>query len=450
MSVGPLAILDLSTAGFAATAPSHLTLVPGSALESFQLLIGERPIWTTRAVVVHGSAERIGARFTSSVLDLHHLRLGATIDGRLAVHAEQRARLPAEWRAAVADVCALLEDARLQMEDLERAETHDPLRRGDEEAKLFGALGAGWGRAYYDSIAQLHEMSKGLDERAAALGRSYAASMLMPLLGACPMHRRAYEKPLGYAGDYRLMELYFTTEYPGERLFGRFLHWISQNYTLGRTVVAREVVMREAAREALAKKGNGPVRILALAAGPAIELRRLLQETDHLARPVQLILLDQEPAAHESAHRHLMRVLLERHSGTLPVTVRCLHSSVRQLLKPQTPEDQHVLADTLADLDLIYSAGLYDYLPNPVASVLTRLLYERLRPGGRLLLGNLEETPDTTWIMEYVLGWTLLYRTEETMLRLADGIAPVSAPARITRDSTKQCLFLDLTRPVPT
>jgi extracellular factor (EF) 3-hydroxypalmitic acid methyl ester biosynthesis protein len=444
--VGPLALVDLSTSGFAATAPPELALAPGSVLEQFQLLVDGHPIWSGDAVVVHGSPERIGARFTSGVLDLHHLRLGATMDGRLAIHREQRERLPAEWRAAVADVRQLLEDARLEMDDLERSETHDPMRRADGEAQLFEALRARWGSAYYESLARLHEMSKGLDERATALGKGYAASMLMPLLGACSMHRRAYEKPLGYAGDYRLMELYFTREFAGEGLFGRFLHSIAQHYTLGRTVVAREVIMRDAVRAALDAEGEGPVRILALAAGPAIELRRLLRETRELRRPLELILLDQEPAAHESAHRELTRVLLEHHRGMLPVSVKCVHSSVRQLLKPQTPEDHAVLHDTLANVDLIYSAGLYDYLPQPVAASLTRLLYSKLCPSGRLLLGNLKETPDTTWIMDYVLGWTLLYRTEETLLSLAIGLSPLPSSAGITADDTRQCIFLDIRR----
>ena len=233
MFVGPLAVLDLSSAGLAAEAASQLALPPGSVLESFQLLVGDQIIWTGDAVIVHGSAERIGARFTSGVLDLHHLRLGATLDGRQAMHAEQRQRLPAQWRAAVADLRLMLEDARLEMEELERAETDDPLRRGDEEAKLFERMRAGWGSSFYAAAEELHVMSAGFDKRTAALGRSYASAMLMPMFMACPLHRRAYEKPLGYAGDYRMMELCFTRELGGEGLFGRFLHSVGQNYTLG-------------------------------------------------------------------------------------------------------------------------------------------------------------------------------------------------------------------------
>jgi extracellular factor (EF) 3-hydroxypalmitic acid methyl ester biosynthesis protein len=443
--VGPLQVLDLSAAGFAAASPQQLSLPPGSVLESFELLLGERTIWTGDAVVVHLSGDRIGGRFTSGVLDLQHLRVGATLEGRMSLLREQCERLPPEWRAAVGDLRQLLEDVRNEVEEFERGETGDPLQRLDEEGRLFDGLLGTWGKDYYAAIARLHAMSSGLDKRATVLGRAYASSMLMPILVACPMHRRAYEKPLGYAGDFRTIELYFARELVGEGLFGRFLHSVGQNYALSRTVIAREGVARAAVRAAAEAEGEGPVRVLALAAGPAIELRRLLDEVAPLRRPLELILLDQDRAAHETVHRHLTRVLLERPRGASSVTVQYLHSSVRQMVKPVTPDDHRMVAETLADLDLVYSMGLYDYLPDAVAANLTKLLYSRLRPNGRLLVGNLVETPDTTWLMEYVLGWSLVYRTEETMLRLADGLVPPPR-LRITRDATERCLFLDVTR----
>jgi extracellular factor (EF) 3-hydroxypalmitic acid methyl ester biosynthesis protein len=449
-SIGPIPVLDLSSTGFAASAAPQLAIAPGSVLESFELWLDGRAIWTGEAVVVHGGAERLGGRFTSGLLDLHGLRVGATLEGRLAIHREQRASLPAEWRAAVADLRLLLEEVRAELEDIERAETHDPLRRGQEEARLFDALRAGWGSSFYEAIGRLHEMSEGLDKRGVDLGRSYASSMLAGPLMACPLHRRAIEKPLGYAGDYRMMELFFASELSGEGLFGRFLHSVMQNYSLGRAVVAREAVMRTAVRSAIESEGDGPVRVLALAAGPAMELRRLLEETTELHRPVHLILLDQDPSAHQTAHSNLTRILFERHHGLLPVTVQCLHFSVRQLIRPQTLEERHVVHQVLSDLDLVYSAGLYDYLPEPVALRLTQRLYARLRHGGRLLLGNLVEAPDSTWMMRYVLDWILRYRTDETMLRLAEGLAPAPVDVGIARDTTGQCIFLDVRKPALT
>jgi extracellular factor (EF) 3-hydroxypalmitic acid methyl ester biosynthesis protein len=443
--VGPLPVIDLSTTGFAAQSLAGLAWAPGTTLEAFELLLGDRAIWSGEAVVVHGGDERVGARFTSGVLDLRHLRLEATLEGRLAILAEQRDLLPAEWRAAVGDLQHLLEAVRAELEDVERGEARDPMRRSEEEAVLFAGLSARWGTEFYAALAGLHEMSRGFDERTRAIGRGYACSMIMPLLMVCPLHRRAYEKPLGYAGDYRMMELFCANELSGEGLVGRFLHLIMQNYSLARAVRARQSVMHDAIRAAIDSDAHEAVRVLALAAGPAIELRRLLAETTEMRRPMHLILLDQDPSAHESAHQHLTRILLERHHGLLPVTVQCLHFSVRQLLKPSNADEEQVRS-SLADLDLIYSAGLYDYLPDLVATRLTRLLYGQLRAGGRLLMGNLVETPDSTWMLDYVLGWPLLYRTDESLMRLAQHLTPAPESVGIARDATGRCIFLDVTR----
>ena len=268
----------------------------------------------------------------------------------------------------------------------------------------------------------------------------------MPLLRACPFHRRAHDKPLGYAGDYRMMELHFAGEGTGEGLFGRFLHSIAQGYTLARAVAAREVVMRHAVRDVVQQATDAPARVLSLAAGPAIELARLLEEHG-VRRPTELLLLDQNRNAHENAHRRLTRVLVERYGGSLPVKVSCLHFSVRQLLRPQTPEDRAIVDTVLSNLDLVYCAGLFDYLSDPVARRLTHFTYDRLRPGGRLLLGNLVAAPDCDFMMEFVLDWPLCYRTGDELLRFAEGLAPAPATVSLTRDATGHAIFLDARRP---
>jgi extracellular factor (EF) 3-hydroxypalmitic acid methyl ester biosynthesis protein len=296
-------------------------------------------------------------------------------------------------------------------------------------------------------VAELHQMSKELEERTIELGRNYASSMLMPLLMPCPFYRRAYEKPLGYAGDYRMMELCFEPAPTGDNLFGRFLQWTAQRSSLGQTVVAREEVLRDAVRQAVEFPGVDPVRILALAAGPAIELRNWLETTISVERPVEIVLLDQDPAAHEAAHRQLTRILFERHHGRLPITLQYLHFSVRQLIKPATPEEKRI-RESLGPFDLVYSAGLYDYLQDLVAQRLTMLLYERLCPGGRMLLGNLVESPHSTWMMEYVLGWILLYRSDQQMLHLASRLAPSPTRLETTSDRTGRCIFLDVSRTI--
>jgi hypothetical protein len=50
-------------------------------------------------------------------------------------------------------------------------------------------------------------------------------------------------------------------------------------------------------------------------------------------------------------------------------------------------------------------------------------------------------------MMEFVVSWHLVYRTEESMLRLGNALKPAPAQIRITRDETGHCLFLDVKRP---
>ena len=141
-------------------------------LESFELFLGDRPIWSGEAVVVHENGDRIGCRFTSGVVDLQHLRLGATLESRLEVlRAAARSVCPPTGAPAVADLRQLLEDARDEIQDIERrprATTRSARR--DDEAELFEALRPRWGTAYYEAVTQLHAMSQGSRRASVPLG----------------------------------------------------------------------------------------------------------------------------------------------------------------------------------------------------------------------------------------------------------------------------------------
>jgi extracellular factor (EF) 3-hydroxypalmitic acid methyl ester biosynthesis protein len=445
VTLGPFPVLDLGSFGIALAAPDDPAVAPGSVLEELELVLPDRVIWSGAATIAHVTPGRVGARF-AGFLDVRQLRIDATLEARMSVLREQRATLPADWRAAVSDLRRLLEDARHEVLELERGEHDDPLWRREEQEELLEGLRARWAPAYYAALVQLGEKSAGLQGRSRILARSYADATLMPILRACPFHRRARDKPLGYAGDFRMMELHFGRDGGADGLFGRLLHSVAQGYTLARAVIDRELVMRQAAREVVERPSSSPATILSLAAGPAVELGRLLEEAD-VRRPTELLLLDQDRHAHENAHRRLTRVLVGHRRGSLPVTVTCLHFSVRQLLRPHSPEDHAVVDGVLAGLDLAYCAGLFDYLSDAVARRLTQFAYARLRPGGRLLFGNLSAAPDCDFMMDYVLDWPLHYRTADRLLRFADDLSPAPAHVGVTRDATGHAIFLDVKRP---
>jgi SAM-dependent methyltransferase len=76
----------------------------------------------------------------------------------------------------------------------------------------------------------------------------------------------------------------------------------------------------------------------------------------------------------------------------------------------------------LPGFDLIYSVGVFDYLPNGVAKKLVNELFNLLRPGGRLLIANwLPNTPSVAY-MEAALDWWITFRTKEQMQELIEDI----------------------------
>jgi extracellular factor (EF) 3-hydroxypalmitic acid methyl ester biosynthesis protein len=444
--VGPLRVMDASPTGVG-VAPENVFLAPGSALDAFEIYYRDAAVWTGSAVAVYqvdSPHPRVGVRFTSGLFDIQRLRvsdsrIGDHMDRELSLELRYASELPAEFRSDVGHVRQLLRIAR---DVLEQAE--DAADDGVDERAVIETLFAKWGPRFHQVLAKLHRSCSGFDETKTELGRNLATRELLPDLHTCPMHSRAYDKPLGYAGDYKLMTLYFDHELSGASLYAKFLHYAAQHYALGRTVVAREQQMREQVARAI--KGERPTRIVSLASGPAIEIQNLLGTIPRGAPPVEIILIDQDKEALQYCHEHLTRELIGRHRGQLPVSLHYLHFSVRQLLKPSTATEVHVVANVLKDADLIYSAGLMDYLPQPVAQKLLAALFDMLAPGGRLYIGNLREAPDTTWMLEYVLSWHLVYRTPEMMTALAAHLTPSPAEVAVRHDPTGLCMFLEVRR----
>ncbi len=120
--------------------------------------------------------------------------------------------------------------------------------------------------------------------------------------------------------------------------------------------------------------------------------------------------LDQDPLSLEEARTTLA-----------DQPVHTLQAGVKQLLTGELPSE-------LRDLDLAYSAGLYDYLNQKLATAVSTRLFERVRVGGTVLVANfVHDVPDVGY-MEVVMDWMLIYRTEE---ELAATFAPVADRAEL-------------------
>ena len=164
-------------------------------------------------------------------------------------------------------------------------------------------------------------------------------------------------------------------------------------------------------------------RILSIACGHLREAATSTAITDY--RVGELIALDQDEASLEEVRRCYSCF-----------GVRALHASIRSLLTGKLQ---------LGRFDLIYAAGLYDYLGAEAARRLTQQLFSMLIPGGCLLISNFRPEIPAVGYMESFMAWDLIFRDEDEVGELASGIER-SRVAKQTFfvESNENIIFMDL------
>ena len=96
--------------------------------------------------------------------------------------------------------------------------------------------------------------------------------------------------------------------------------------------------------------------------------------------------------------------------------------------------------------DFIYSVGLVDYLTDRRAHGLVASLYDRLAPGGLIVIGNMRETSlSNLWPMEFICDWSVYYRDESAMRAMVEGLQADSL--KLETDPTGRVYMLSLRKP---
>lgn len=437
-------IVDVSTAGLAFTIDPDVVFAPGTELEGVELSQGADTLRVGSASCVYQKDDRVGARVVGGYLDVDAVRVRSLVKSEelstsIEGWREEERLLSAEWRATTAQLGNLLQVARERLEYLEENELQGSGPNSAAEREAIETLYREWGPLWEQRIAELHEMSAGFDKTTAEVARAFSERIFVPQFFGCPAMRRIIEKPEGYAGDYQQIQFINMYENVGDTMYDRFVHHLLRSTPLRPTILARQRTLTRAVLDEVAK--GQPAKIVVIASGPAIELCDFLRETPSFSQPVELVLLDQDLGALKFAQDAIDRTLADR-SEVLPVRVTCVYSSVRQILKPDDEAQAAFLQRVLGDATLVYTAGLFDYLPDKVAVFFVLALFRLLGPGGELIVGNLREAPASTWMLEFALAWFLIYRDRADMKGLAGLIVHEAQSIDIKEDPTGFCLFL--------
>jgi SAM-dependent methyltransferase len=103
-------------------------------------------------------------------------------------------------------------------------------------------------------------------------------------------------------------------------------------------------------------------------------------------------------------------------------------------------------AAQLGSFDLVYTAGLMDYLSDRLAARLIKTLAKLLNPGGRLIVTNFVPGIVERGYMEAIMDWTLKYRTPDELERLAAPLQTDIGSAQVQLDASGQIAYLMIER----
>lgn len=429
---------------------SHLatTLRTSEVLNNFKITAGNRMIYLGRAVVSNvvntGGSLLCEAKLDNLGSDTAFFLPSAESPPNLqdAYNAffqswQNNYRISSEFKVLVADVESYLTGIRQWLEGLEFGlKTQNG--RPEREHEILNAIAPRVIDGFNGRHERFEEIIYGLPPELRAAHQDFTRRHWQKLFLTSPFGQRTYHKPLGYAGDYEMMNMIHRNQPEGNSLYEKLIHlllvsqWPAKSVR-NRIAHLREHILNETARTSRAGKS---ARILNIGCGPAREVQDFLRAT-HLSNRAEFTLVD----FNEETLLHANNKLAEtKEKFARRTAIKSRQLSVYELLKNTRRND--LGADKY---DFIYCAGLFDYLAPDTCRALVNLWYDSLMPGGLMLIANMNDTKPFRHFIEFILDWQLIYRDSREIFSFAP--EHCSAAARVIQEPTSVNLFLHIRKP---
>jgi len=96
--------------------------------------------------------------------------------------------------------------------------------------------------------------------------------------------------------------------------------------------------------------------------------------------------------------------------------------------------------------DLIYSVGLYDYLPDKVLKKLLTAQMNLLKEGGKMILAFKDCDAYDKTVYDWICDWQFVQRTETQVFDLLTDIGIRNQDVTTSRDKSGIILFCEITK----
>jgi extracellular factor (EF) 3-hydroxypalmitic acid methyl ester biosynthesis protein len=420
-------------------------------LTDFTLVRYERPVYSGKAVVANliqaGPCTICSARLEgrwgegSPLANPTSAREAVASFGEFMQQWGQTCKVLPAFKGVIADLHTFLMDLRRWLEQIELTMRASPAgNRLAIEREWMEAVTPATTAAIATLYDRFDQVARTIEPDFVPAHQAFGRRHLHPLILASPFVYRTLQKPLGYAGDYEMVNMMERDPYQGSTLFAKAFNVCALSRP---PIVAHRNRLRyltdKLLQETLRNLTHGqPLKVLNVGCGPALEVQAFLRDHPCSTR-TEFTLIDFDPETLD----HVGRVLTDCNKRYGRSTrVQLLKRSVQKLLK----ESARSAAGKAAEqYDFAYCAGLFDYLPDPVCRCLIGHFYDLLAPGGLLLVTNVD-THSSRTEMEYFLEWHLIYRDTPAMRAL---VPPQIQPGEVSvlREPSGINIFLEIRKP---
>ncbi len=348
-------------------------------------------------------------------------------------------RIFPEFKIAVTDIQMFLRDFARWMDRLElgfklKASTHQPI---EVQAYLRG-LSEKMIRAFNSLHERFEAIGATISEPLRPMHASFVRQQLHSLVMCSPFAYRTFHKPLGYAGDYEMVNMILREPLEGNSFYAQVLNsWFLQQWPAEAHRNRIKYLTTRLGEEALrGERRRRPVRVLNLGCGPAHEIELFLAASA-LSDHTEFTLWDfnDETVAHTG-----QRLEEARQKHTRQTRIQIVKKSIQQVFKESGRAQTQT--DT-AQYDYIYCAGLFDYLTDKTCRQLMSIFYRWLAPDGLLLITNVVACKPFQHMLEFLLDWHLIYR-DTTQGRALIPPEALSSDCRVYRDDTEVNLIVEV------
>lgn len=323
----------------------------------------------------------------------------------------QFASLPEEFKRIVYEMKDWLETLKTSVNSIDYKMD---LNKTDEyshyENVIANIVGDYIVKTFEGKYKYLETSLSGINKELLMTSFEFFRSKMKELLLEAPFHNRAYNKPLGYAGDYQMMNQIYAYEGLGGSLFAKCLHLYFISAPESRAVRNRAKYLQDQITTLVSTSKN-KIKILSVASGPIMEIQYFLKDTPEFSENVEFYFLDQDLESLQHAQRVIKNIEREKN---IKVNCKFINKAIKHVIVGGIEHE---------NFDLIYTAGLFDYFTDPVAQMCGQKLYDALSSKGKLIIGNFSTTSPGKITMDIALDWHLIYRSNEDLENLFSHIA---------------------------